>query len=438
MKFPKESLEVLQMICDAGFEAYFVGGFLRDALLGKETGDIDLATSATPQEIMHLFHQDNILPLGLQHGTLVLLYQGMNMEITTFRKEGNYLHHRWPEKVQFSKSIEEDVQRRDFTINALAYHPEKGLLDYVGGLEDLKKGILRSVGSAQRRFQEDALRMMRCIRFASTLGFSIEEKTKEALFAMKDLLVAISAERLQAELSKLLLGDHVQEVLLQYVSILGVFIPELLPLVDFEQRTPYHCYDVWTHTSYVVGSIRKELPFRLAALFHDVAKPQCLSIDERGVGHFPGHGIESAKMSRDILKRLRYSKKIQQRVFPMILHHNREIYPEEQSIAHRLFFWGERGFFDVLELKWADNLAKEPAFIRSERAYREVEQIAIKYLEGNPLLSYKDLSLSALDLLELGYRGKEIAQAQEKLALAVLSGLPNEKRSLVDYLDKNK
>lgn len=438
MKFPKESLEVINKLTQSGHKAYFVGGFLRDALMKKETGDIDLATSATPEEVLELFKEHRMLKTGIRHGTIVLFYQGKKMEITTFREEGRYLHHRWPEEVTFSKSIEEDVIRRDFTINALAYHPEEGLLDFVGGQEDLKKKLLRAVGSPKKRFEEDALRMMRLLRFASVLGFTVEEETKKALFSCKDLLKEVSAERIQVELSKLLMGEHVQRVLIDYQDVLAVIIPELKPLFGFEQQTPYHCYDVWIHTSYVVEKVKKELPYRLAALFHDIAKPQCFYLDDRGVGHFPGHGIASAKITEKILKRLRYSKKIQKKVLPMILHHNREIYPEELSIASRIFFWGEEAFFDVLELKWADNLAKEPAFIRSEKAYKEVREMAKKYLQEEPLLSYQDLKLSSHELMEMGYKEKAIANAQEKLALAVLGGLPNEKVSLVDYLEKNK
>lgn len=438
MHFPVESMEVLEKLNQAGHKAYFVGGSLRNSLLGKPTSDIDMATSAHPEEVMELFSAYKTLPLGMKHGTITLIYKKLPIEITTFRVEGEYEKHRRPGSVKFSTSIEEDVQRRDFTINALAYHPQEGLLDFVGGQEDLKKGILRTVGHPKDRFYEDALRMMRGLRFLATLGFSMEEQSKKALFELKHLLKEVSPQRLRSELSRLLLGDYVEDVLTQYYEVLGVFLPEILPMVDFEQQTPYHCYDIWTHTAMVVDQSKKDEAFRLAALFHDIAKPSTFYLDERNVGHFPGHGIESAKITKGILIRLGYSKKIQKKVLPMILHHNTSIYPEPESIARRLFFWGPEVFFDVLDLKRADNLAKEPAFIRSEKAYEEVEGMARDYLKNKPLLSYKDLALSSQELMKLGYKGKALRNILEKLMMAVLTGLSNEKSTLIDYLLKTE
>lgn len=437
MYFPSKSMEVLEKLNHAGYKAYFVGGSLRDALLGLPLKDIDMATSAHPIDVMELFSEHTILPLGLKHGTITLIYKDLPIEITTFRVEGEYEKHRRPSQVQFSSSLEEDVQRRDFTINALAYHPKEGLLDYVGGLEDLSHKILRCVGPAKERFNEDALRMMRGLRFLATLDFSMGQNTKEALFELKDLLKEVSPQRLQAELSRLLMGDYAEAVLLNYYEILGVFIPEILPLVGFEQQTPYHCYDVWTHTAMVVAQSKKEEAHRLAALFHDIAKPPTFALDERDIGHFPSHGIESAKIAKGILMRLGYSKKMQKKVLPMILHHNTSIYPEPESIARRMFFWGPEIFFDVLDLKRADNRAKEPAFIRSEKAYDEVEEMARDYLRNKPILNYKDLALSSEELMKMGYKGSRLGDALEKLVMAVFTGLSNEKSVLTDYLTKN-
>ncbi|NLY37630.1 MAG: HD domain-containing protein, partial [Tissierellia bacterium] len=284
----------------------------------------------------------------------------------------------------------------------------------------------------------DALRMMRGLRFLATLGFSMDKESKKALFELKGLLKEVSPQRLRGELSRLLMGNYVEGVLTQYYEVLGVFLPEILPMVNFEQQTPYHCYDIWTHTAMVVAQSKKDEAPRLAALFHDIAKPYTFYLDERNIGHFPGHGIESAKITMAILKRLGYSKKMQKKVLPMILHHNTSIYPEPESIARRLFFWGPEVFFDVLDLKRADNLAKEPAFIRSEKAYQEVEEMARDYLKNKPLLSYKDLALSSEELMELGYKGKKLGIALEKLMMAVLTGLSNEKSILIDYLSRNE
>ncbi|HZK10014.1 MAG TPA: HD domain-containing protein [Clostridia bacterium] len=438
MNFPSESIEVLEKLNFAGHKAYFVGGSLRDSLLGKAISDIDLATSAHPDEVMELFSDHTIYPIGLKHGTLTLIYKKFPLEITTFRTEGEYEKHRRPKSVRFSTSIEEDVQRRDFTINALAYHPKEGLLDFVGGQEDLDKQILRTVGPPKDRFNEDALRMMRGLRFLASLGFSLDKKSKDALFELKHLLKEVSPQRLKKELNLLLMGDYAEDVLIKYYEILGVFLPEILPMVDFEQQTPYHCYDVWTHTAKVVTYSKKDQAHRLAALFHDIEKPSTFYLDERDIGHFPGHGIESAKTTKTILTRLGYSNKMQKNVLPMILHHNSSIYPEIESIARRIFYWGPKTFFDVLDLKRADNLAKEPAFIRSEKAYQEVEDMAKDYLANKPLLSYKDLDISSEQLMEMGYTGKKLGFVLEKLIMAVFAGLANEKEALVDYLLQNK
>lgn len=437
MKFPDQALEVIRILNNQGHKAYIVGGSLREALLERPIEDIDMATSALPQEVMEIFSQEKIIPLGIKHGTLVLVYEGLPIEITTFRREGPYLDYRRPSRVDFSSSLEEDVKRRDFTVNALAYHPEEGLLDYVGGLEDLEKKILRSVGSASERFSEDALRMVRALRFLSSLGFNLEENTRLALFENRHLIRNISPQRIKAELDKLLLGEGVEEVLINYSQILSLVIPEIIPLIGFDQKTPYHCYDVWVHTAKVVGFSKKNPEHRLAALFHDIAKPHCFYMDSRDVGHFPGHGIESAKMAKPILARMGYSKKIIGKILPMIVHHNTNIYPELEIIARQLFFWGPETFFDVLDLKWADNLAKEPGFIRSRKAFEEVEDLARAYLADKPLLSYQDLALSAQELMELGYRKKALALAREKLIMAIFSGLANEKNQLIDYLEKN-
>ncbi len=437
MNFPKRALEVLEILNKKGHRAYLVGGSLRDTLLGKPIKDIDMATSALPWQVMEIFSGEKILPLGIEHGSLTLIYKGLAIEITTFRREKDYLNHRHPSGVDFTSSIEEDVKRRDFTINALAYHPREGLLDFVGGQEDLKKGVLRCVGSAQERFSEDALRMVRAIRFLSIFDFSLEEKTREALFDKRHLIKKISPQRIRPELDKLLMGDYVERVLIDYSQIIRVFIPEILPMIGFEQSTPYHCYDVWIHTAKVVAFSNKDISHRLAALLHDIAKPSCFYLDDRDVGHFPSHGVESAKMAQKILRRMGYSKKIQRKILPMIVYHNRAISPELELIARQIFFWGPQTFFDVLELKWADNLAKEPAFIRSRKLYEEIEDLARAYLENQPLLSYRDLALSSQELMELGYRKKNLAQAQEKLMLAVLAGLENEKAQLIDYLNKS-
>lgn len=439
MNFPSQALEVIEKLNKEGYQAYLVGGALRDALQGKEPGDIDLATSALPQEVMGLFSDEKIIPTGLKHGTVTLIYKGLSMEITTFRTDGDYEDYRRPSSVSFSSSLKEDLKRRDFTINALAYHPKEGLIDYVGGLKDLEDGIIRAVGNPKERFNEDALRMLRAIRFVSILGFEMEEETKSALFENKELIQMVSQERLQQELSKLLMGQWVEEALLNYHEIISVFIPEIIPMVGFDQMTPYHCYDVWTHTAKVVAFSKKDLAHRLAGLFHDIAKPQTLYVDDKNIGHFPGHCVASKRQAEKILTKLGYSKKLQNRVLNIILHHNTGIYPEELAIKKSLFYWGPEVFFDIIEFKYADNLAKEPGFVRSRSSYDQVEIKARHYLNNQPFLSYKDLALSSQELMDLGYKGPQLGQVLDRLATAVLGGLDNTRDSLLNYLkNKNK
>lgn len=434
MKFPRPALDAIEKLNEKGHQAYLVGGALRDALQGKPLGDIDLATSALPEDLSQVFPGEKLIPTGLEHGTMTLIYKGLTMEITTFRTEGSYRDHRRPSSVSFTTSLKEDVKRRDFTINALAYHPEEGLIDHVGGLKDLEKGILRAVGNPQERFSEDALRMVRAIRFVSVLGFELEEETEKALFDKRLLIQKVSGPRLQQELNKLLLGDWVEEVLVCYYEIIAIFIPEIIPMIGFEQRTPYHCYDVWTHTAKVVAFSKRNLVHRLAALFHDIAKPQTFYIDDRDVGHFPGHCIASEKVAREILTRLGYSRAIQRQVLPIILHHNTSIRVDDMSIPQNIYYWGPEVFFEVIDFKYADNLAKEPAFIRSKSAYDDVRNRAKAYLAGQPLLSHKDLDITSQDLMDLGIKGKELGQTLEKLALAVFAGIDNKKAALLNHL----
>ena len=306
----------LTMLESAGFEAFIVGGCVRDALRGITPKDYDITTSALPEETKSVFRDWRVIETGIQHGTITVVMDGMPLEITTYRTEGTYSDNRHPDSVSFTASLREDVARRDFTMNAIAYSPTRGMIDHFGGAEDIRRGIIRCVGDPATRFREDALRMMRGIRFASVLGFAIEKNTAAAIHENKERIPTVSAERIRVELTKLLCGANVKNVLMDWWDVIGTVIPEILPMHGFDQKTPYHIYDVWEHTAVAVSNIPPDPHLRLCALLHDIGKPPSFFTDEKGVGHFYGHPAVSARMTEEILARLKYDNATRRRRFP--------------------------------------------------------------------------------------------------------------------------
>ena len=300
---PEEVQAILGRLESAGYEAWCVGGAVRDALLGLEPGDWDVTTSAPPETVLSLF-APRALPTGLQHGT-VTVGGGHGVEVTTFRRDGDYLDNRHPDHVEFTSSLTEDLARRDFTINAIAANLQGELSDPFGGRGDLTTQVIRAVGDPEKRFREDALRILRGLRFASRLGFAIASDTAAAIHQCAPLLQNIAPERIQVELTGILCGGHVLEILLEYPDVLGVFMPEILPCVGFDQHSVYHCYDVWSHTAYAVSAVKPVPVLRYAMLFHDIGKPETFAMDEEGRGHFYGHWRHSVPLAEAILNRLR-------------------------------------------------------------------------------------------------------------------------------------
>ena len=295
---------ILKTLNAAGFEAYYVGGCVRDRLLGRRVHDWDITTSALPQQVISLF--SHCIPTGIRHGTVTVLLDGAQAEVTTFRAEGAYLDGRHPSEVRFVPRLEEDLSRRDFTVNAMAMDLSGRVTDLFGGQQDLRAGILRCVGDAEARFREDALRMLRGLRFASRFGFSIAPETAAAIHALRGRLEAVSRERLRKELSGLLTGRGAARILTAFSDVACVLIPELADCIGFVQYNPHHTMDVWQHTLHVLDNIEPEEPMRLAALLHDIAKPEVFYFDKNLIGHFPGHAVAGAAMAETILKRLRY------------------------------------------------------------------------------------------------------------------------------------
>ena len=435
--FSQRDIEILNKLDKAGFEAYFVGGSLRDAVIDLPINDVDITTSATPEEVISVFSDYKTLPIGIEHGTVIVIYEGEQIEITTFRQDGDYSDGRRPDEVYFTKSLEDDVERRDFTINSLAYNPKEGLVDFVGGVNDIDNKLIRAVGSPDARFKEDPLRIMRGLRFASKLGFNIEEETEKSIFKNKSLLKNISAERLNQEFTGLLLGKNSKEILTKYSSVISEFIPEIQPMIGFEQKNPHHLYDVWEHSATVVENAEDDVAHKLAAVFHDAGKPSTFTIDDKGVGHFLGHADESVKIAEQALTRLRYDNKTKERVLNLISSHDDNLSTNKYKIGKAIYEFGPERFLDTLRFIRADDKGKDVNYRSRFDTIDKIEDTVKEYLSNNPILTRKDLSITAKDIIDLGFKGPEIGETLDELALLVISGHKNERESQIKYLKEN-
>lgn len=428
------------MIEEAGYQGYIVGGCVRDAIMGIEPHDYDITTSAMPNETKSIFDEYKVIETGIKHGTVTVLMEGYPLEITTFRVEGEYLDGRRPSNVAFTRSLKEDVARRDFTMNAMAMDVRGQVYDYFSGRDDIDKGIIRAVGNPRERFQEDALRIMRALRFSAKTGFKIEEKTSTALFQCKDSLLHISAERIREELVGLLLGKDVKKVLIEYLDILTVVIPELQPLKGFDQKSKWHIYDVLEHTAVSVEAAPAEEHLRIAMLLHDIGKPKCFSIGDDGEGHFYGHANLSMDMARDILNRLKFDNETKDRVLRAIKYHDVQIEPALKQVKRALNKYTAEGFFDLVAVKRADNLAQNPNLVERQGYLDSLVKIANEIIKEEQCFSLKDLAVNGRDLIEMGMKpGKEIGQVLDALLEAVIEEkLPNDKAELLIFAQKIK
>lgn len=436
---PSEVSRAIARIENAGYEAFIVGGCVRDSLLGQAPKDYDITTSALPTEIEEIFKDCKVIETGLKHGTVTVLINGMPLEITTYRIDSDYTDNRHPNSVEFTKSLHEDTARRDFTMNAVAYNDNSGIVDYFGGKNDIDNKVIRCVGNADRRFNEDALRILRAVRFSSVLGFEIESETKKAIFKNKHLLLNISAERIANELVKLLCGKNVKSVLLEYIDVLGVVIPELLPMKNFDQRNYHHIYDILEHTAVAVESVEPTPVLRMSALFHDVGKPHCFSIGEDGVGHFYGHAKIGAEMADMILARLKFDNTTRELAVKLIKWHDVQIESHTGAVKRSLGRLSPEVFFLLIKLKRADNLAQNPKYIYRQKYYDELEHLANKILEEKQCFSLKDLAVNGRDLISWGVKpGKEMGKILNILLDDVISGkASNDKEELYLYAKNN-
>ncbi len=438
---------IISALENAGYEAFFVGGCVRDCLMNRQCNDIDITTSAKPEELESVLNENGIkyVETGIKHGTVTAVLDTESFEITTYRTDGEYLDSRHPESVKFSCKLEDDLSRRDFTINAMAYNKSRGLVDAFSGASDLKNKLIKAVGDPDKRFKEDALRIMRAIRFSSVLGFEIEENTKKALFDNKELLLNISSERIFSELSKLLLGNNVYSVLTEYKDIIAVVIPEIKPMFNCAQNNPWHLYDVWEHTCKSVAAAPESLKIRLTMLFHDLGKPASKTTDENGINHFKGHQQLSAELADGILKRFKVSNEIYNFLMTIIPVHDISVSTQRNKIKKLLNklgtdINGEYYLNSLLQVKRADKSAQN-----LERTQGEIEKLDCisklleDIIESSEALTVKDLKINGNDLKSLGMSGREIGEALEFLLENVIDGnVNNEKTALMKYIKKTR
>lgn len=417
-----------------GYEAYLVGGCVRDLFMGKFPKDWDITTNARPEEVKQAFYGYKYFETGLKHGTITVIVEETPLEITTYRVDGDYSDNRHPDNICFSQSLQEDLSRRDFTMNALAYDIDGQVIDFYQGRSDISAGIIRCVGDPEKRFSEDALRILRALRFSSVLGFKIERATAAAIHDTKHLLENISAERICEELTKILCGKNSRSVLKEYADVINIPIPELSPMFGFAQRNKYHCYDVWEHT---IAAIEKSPPLpagRWAALFHDIGKPACFSLGEDGRGHFYGHQSKSKEIADNVMGRLKFDNATRDKVLQLVENHMLILRPDKKYIKRLLNGMGEDLFKDLLQLQRADNLAQAPEYHHRQEKFAQIEALLAEIIAENACFSLKDLAVNGHDLLVLGLQGKEIGLALNSLLNAVIDEkVVNEREALMEY-----
>ncbi len=433
---PDEVLEIIRRLEAAGFEAYAVGGCVRDSLLGREPDDWDITTSARPEQVKDVFTRT--VDTGIQHGTVTVLLHGKGFEVTTYRIDGKYLDGRHPESVEFAGNLEEDLKRRDFTINAMAYHPDRGLVDLYGGRKDLENGLIRAVGDPEKRFGEDALRMLRAIRFSGQLGFKLEDATRDAIKDMAPNLKKVSAERIRVELEKLLVSPYPERLRdAYYLGLTAVFLPEFDTMMDTPQNTPHHMYSVGEHTLHALMNIRADRILRMVMLFHDVGKPACHTTDANGIDHFKGHPAAGARITDEIMRRLKFDNETRRRVTHFVYWHEDRPAYKEASVRRLLSRIGLDYFPEMFEVKRADMLAQSE-YLRQQKMDRLDYYIKIykKQQESHECVDLKHLAVTGKDLVEVGIpQGKRIGELLQAALEKVLEDPDkNRKDVLLPYI----
>jgi len=439
IQLPCNVEKILSTLTNAGYEAFVVGGCVRDSLLELTPKDWDITTSALPEQVKELF--SITIDTGIKHGTVTVVIDKSGYEVTTYRIDGEYSNNRHPDKITFSASLEDDVSRRDFTINQICYSPDKGLVDYYHGIEDLQNGIIRCIGNPDKRFQEDALRMLRAIRFAACYGFTVEDHTKRAIARNSHLLQNISKERIRDEVLKILLSarpsGYIRE--LTELGLMRYIIPELLDCKGFPQDNPYHDKDVLEHILMTVDNTPSRPVLRLSALLHDIGKPHCKSVDEQGIGHFYGHNGVSADMTRQILNRLRFDNETVKRVTCLVKFHDIELTASGRAVKRLLRALGYEVFEMLLDLKYADITAQNPKYLDERISLlNDIRDIVKEIMESAQCFTVKDLDINGYDLMELGFKGREIGEQLNWLLERVIDDHKLNKKSILIDLIKSK
>lgn len=420
IQLPDKVHRIIQTLTAAGYEAFAVGGCVRDLVLGRTPNDWDITTSARPEETKRLFPRT--IDTGIKHGTVTVMLDKEGFEVTTYRIDGDYEDSRHPKEVTFTANLEEDLKRRDFTINAMAYNEQTGLVDIFGGMQDIERGIIRCVGNAEERFTEDALRMLRAVRFSAQLGYRIEEETKQAIRKLAPNLQLISAERIQAELVKLVTSAHPDYLRTAYeTGITKQILPEFDLCMETAQNNPHHCYSVGEHILHSMQEIAPDKVLRLGMLFHDIGKPQTLTVDEEGITHNKGHAAVGEKMTKKILRRLKFDNDTIDKVSKIVLYHD-HIGHTESGVRRAINRMGEDIFPMMFAVRYADIRAQSD-YQREEKLQRlaHIKDIYDGICERQECLSLKSLAVTGSDLIALGMpTGREIGELLKELLELVL------------------
>lgn len=437
---PKKVKRIIDTLQSAGFEAYVVGGCVRDSILGREPQDWDITSSAKPEEVKALF--PHTVDTGLQHGTVTIIQDKEGFEVTTYRIDGAYEDGRHPKEVIFTPNLEEDLKRRDFTINAMAYNDANGLVDLYGGMEDIKAGIIRCVGNPKERFGEDALRMLRALRFSAQLGYSIEKKTRDGIRELADTLRNISAERIQTELIKMMVSDKPDTLReAHYLGVTKVFFPEFDRAMETVQNHPHHMYSVGEHILHSLSYVQADKVLRLAMLFHDIGKTDTMTMDHQGVTHFKGHASVSAEMCKEILRRLKFDCDTISQVSRLVMYHDYDmgVKPDSKIVRRAMNTIGEDIFAKYLEVRYAD-IQAQSSYQRQEKLDNLQEWVELYHeiVEKGQCVSLKKLAVTGSDLIAAGMKpGKEMGVVLNRLLAMVLDNPAlNTKEALLEEFMK--
>ncbi|MCR4593607.1 MAG: HD domain-containing protein [Clostridiales bacterium] len=435
---------VLDRLTHAGFVAYLVGGSVRDCLMGMDPGDIDVTTSATPDKVKEIFSGYRVVETGIKHGTVTVVIDKKPVEITTFRSDGDYSDNRHPDSVAFSDNLEEDVRRRDFTINSIAVSPDGEIVDYEGGADDIKKKRIACIGDPDKRFSEDALRILRALRFSSVLDFSIDKESSDSIHRNKELLQNVSAERISAELKKLICGAGARKVLLEYSDVIAVIMPEIEDCIGFEQLNHHHIYDVYTHSVIALSHSKEDMYTRMALLLHDIGKPATATFDEEGEQHFYSHPKKSAEISDALLRRLRFPNSDRERIVRLVAMHDTPMYvekrwiPSSKRIRRIISQIGVEDTKRLIDIHKCDNMAQNSDYYLGEEYYESLYAMVDDAVNRDLCLTIRNLNIDGNDLIKLGYEGEHIGHILREILKKVLNEeIKNEKEDIIEYL-KNK